>query len=469
MAEEIDRISDIIKEINPDYEDPIEEHKLVYDSASEGLEPVYFFILDRMNEFFPDGVEKFVDSFTSSPGSGHFSEMGLRGTKMQEEAMKSLGMVNTLIKGIINLIYDLRNFETRLASYEKAKSEDPKESWAGILGLKQVWLDSVDIKRGRGSIHAMAQELDFATLRDSFMLAESVEKIDEMDLNERVKYILKPRLQEFFEWKDKSEKELQKRYDMEKAYLKSQVESLKLYTRWAKPYLMAATKLEQKQPGRKAEVVTAFNTILLNLVLFGKKTGDPEKLLVSGDLPKPFKKVKWKRKYHECVLVEFFFRGIPHAIGGGRYTFGGRTEVVFRSYVLKDEEIERLSEKLSETDIGDALRLVEGLTEESLKQLQEDINYYLEEGEREKKIKMEKEGEEKGTNPFFALIGLGKKKKEEVKEKKEEIKKNGEIRKDDFYEGELRKILEKEAKKSCFSLFDIYKKAHGMVSHPSPY
>ena len=43
------------------------EHSLVYDSSSETLEPVYFFILDLMNEF---GLspEKFVDNFTSTPG-----------------------------------------------------------------------------------------------------------------------------------------------------------------------------------------------------------------------------------------------------------------------------------------------------------------------------------------------------------------------------------------------------------------
>ena len=46
------------------------QHTLVYDSSSETLEPVYFFILDLMNDM---GLlpEKIVDNFTSSPGSGH--------------------------------------------------------------------------------------------------------------------------------------------------------------------------------------------------------------------------------------------------------------------------------------------------------------------------------------------------------------------------------------------------------------
>jgi hypothetical protein len=464
MAEEIDRISSIINEINADFKEPLEEHKLVYDSAAEGLEPVYFFILDRMNEFFPGGVEKFVDSFVSSPGSGHFAEffgyMG-KASKYQEEAMKSLGMVNNLIKAIINLIYDLKNFEIRLDSYEKAKSKDPKEAWAGILGLKQIWLDNVDLKRGRGSIHAMTNEMDFATLRDSFMLAESVDKVDSMDLNDRIKYIIKPRLQEFLTWKDQSEIELRKRYEMEKTYLRSELESLKLYTRWAKPYLMAAERLHPKEAGKRAELVSVFNSILLNLVLFGKKELKPEKLLVTKELPKPFKSVKWKRKYYQCMLVEFFFRGIPQNIGQGRYAFGGRTEVIFRSYALNDDEIEKLNGKLSDTEVNDALKLVEGLTEDSLIQIQEDIKYFLE----DKKPEEEKKKEDKGTNPFFALLGIGKKK--EVK--KEEKKKIEKIAPDNYYEKVLRELAQNESKKACFTIFDIYKKAHGMPSHPSPY
>ncbi|MEM4270647.1 MAG: hypothetical protein QXO70_00970, partial [Candidatus Pacearchaeota archaeon] len=156
----------------------------------------------------------------------------------------------------------------------------------------------------------------------------------------------------------------------------------------------------------------------------------------------------------------FYFRGIPQAIGGGRYAFGGRTEVVFRGYALNDDELKKLNEKLSEGDIKDAFKLVEGLTEESLKQLEDDIKSFFEEKKEEEKAK-----EEESTNPFFALLGIGKEKGK--KEKKPEVKK--ELLPDNFYEKEVRKLAEKNAKETCFNIFDIYKKAHGMPSHPSPY
>ena len=81
------------------------EHTLIYDSSSETLEPVYFFILDLMNDF---GLapEKLVDTFMSSPGSGHFSELGQRATIMQQQAGKIMGDVNNVMRSVLNIIYD---------------------------------------------------------------------------------------------------------------------------------------------------------------------------------------------------------------------------------------------------------------------------------------------------------------------------------------------------------------------------
>ena len=108
-------------------------------------------------------------------------------------------------------------------------------------------MDKVDLQRGQGSINAMSSgNLQFVTLRDAFLSAKSPEDVDKIDLNERVKRILKPRVQEFFEWKKRSEQELRKRFEIEKTYLKSQVAALKLQSKWAKPYLKAAEKLTHK-------------------------------------------------------------------------------------------------------------------------------------------------------------------------------------------------------------------------------
>ncbi len=481
---EIDRISDIIEEVSPHYKKrkkmnldsvPVEDHQLVYDSSSETLEPVYFWILDFSNKLFSGNVQKLVDNFASSPGSGHFSELGMRATRMQEEGMKILGAVNTVLKSIINLIYDLKEFEIRISHYKAFHSKNKEEADAGLLALKQIWMDNVDVKRGRGSINMMAQDLNFVTLRDAFMIVKSLEEINKTDLNDRVKRILKPRLKEFLEWRKRSEIELKKRFEIEKNYLKSQVSSLQLYTRWAKPYLIAAEKLRMQEKGREPAIINVFNTVLLELTLLAKGEIDVKDAAENHDLPEDFKKLKLKRKYYNCVLIDFVFRGIPQRISAqqSHYVFGGRVEVNFKGYCLNEDELALLDERLGESDIQDALKLIEGTTTDSLEQLKDDIDYFLK--SEEEKEKQEKEVSE-DVNPFSALLGIGKKKpeekdKEKAKEKAHKLKLKAKgVAEDTYVESVIRKYGEEKAGSSCYDIFDIYKKGHGMPSPPTgPY
>ena len=82
----------------------------------------------------------------SSPGSGHFADMGQRATRLQEEGMKILGGLNQVIKSSLNLVYDLKEFEIRLDHYKDAKSEDPKKAEEGLLALKQFDIHHGNLK-----------------------------------------------------------------------------------------------------------------------------------------------------------------------------------------------------------------------------------------------------------------------------------------------------------------------------------
>ena len=468
MTKEIDKI---LAEICPYYRDrskrkmPIAniEHNLVYDSPSETLEPIYFFILDMMGKM-QLSIKKITDNFASSPGSGHFSELGIKKTQMQEQASKILGTINGVLRSILNLIYDLKEFKIRLSHYDTANSKDRAKSEAGILALKQIWMDKVDVQRGQGSINALsAGNLQFVTLRDAFVVANSPEEVDKMDLNDRVKRILKPRVQEFFEWKKRSEQELKKRFEIEKTYLKSQVDALKLQARWAKPYLKAAEKLAQNEKlADEAALVTAFNTILLQLTLIGSKEVKVESRTTYSrygglTLPEEFKRKKL-RKYYSVVLVDFNFIGIPSKVGQ-HYVFGGKADVKFKSYALNEEELALLNSKLSESDLDLALRLVEGMTDESLSQLKIDIDEFME----------DKEKKEADVNPFSALFGLFKAEEksdeEKEKEKLEILKSNG-VKKDSYAEAYIRNIAVAEAMDSGFTIYDILKGSKGMVVFP---
>lgn len=439
----------------------LSEHTLVYDSSTETLEPVYFFILDLMNDR-NLAPKKFTDNFSSSVGSGHFGELGQRATIMQQQGSKILADVNTVLRSVLNIIYDLKEFKIRLQSYDDVKLEGKKE--AALLSLKQIWMDKVDVIKGNSSIKAMAlQQAGFVTLIDAFLSAKDEKDVAKLDLNDRVRRILLPRIQEFNVWVEQSERELRKRYELERTYLKSQVNSLKLYSRWAKPYLRAAQELEMKEVGREAALVKTFNTILLELTLLGKNTVDVKTSALEGRLPREFEKIKPKRNYHSCALVDFRFRGIPQKVSQqAHYTFGGRAEVTFQAYALNDDELKQIDEELEKSEIGDVLKLIEGTTTESLNQLQKEIDFFLEEAEESK------EKPKDTSNPFFALIGKynksekakPKKETKEVKEKEKPLKPDSWVEKT-----QIRPLAAESAVETIFELFDIYKKAHDMASY----
>ena len=475
----IKSVSEIIQDVSPYYKKRAEmeksgtidtiaetEHVLEYDSSTETLEPVYFFIVDLMTDY---GLspEKLVDNFSSTPGSGHFAELGQRATIMQQQATKILGDANTVLRSVLNIIYDLKEFRIRLEHYDGLKSKEDSEKDASILSLKQLWMDKVDIAKQNSSIKAMALgQAGFQTLIDAFLVSKDVKDVDKLDLNDRVRRILKPRIMEFNAWLDQSEKELRKRYEIERNYLRSQVNSLKLYSRWVKPYLKAAQQLESKENSREPALVKTFNTILLELTLLGKSEINIEEEAAAGNLPKELSKEGFrkslKRKYYKCVLIDFVFRGIPQRTGQQpHYVFGGKANITFRGYALNEEELEKFEKELEKSDVGDVLTLIEGTTDESLKQLQEEIDFFLEDEEKIDTVKKHKEKSTDESNPFFALIG----KYDQKETKKGKDKTETPLKPDNFIESEsIRPFAANAAKEAAFDLFDIYKDAHGMES-----
>jgi hypothetical protein len=466
---EIKEVAKIIEEISPHYKKkkaPSVSHTLGYESNSETLEPIYFFIIDLMEDF-GLSTEKLIDNFTSSPGSGHFAELGGRASIMQQQGSKLLGDINTVLRSVLNVIYDLKEFKIRLQNYADLKSQDKAQTESARLALKQIWMDKVDINKGNSSIKAMALgQAGFQTLIDAFLIVNNSKDVNKLDLNERVKRIVTPRIAEFNTWLEQSEKELKKRYELERTYLKSQVNALKLYSRWARPYLKAASQLATKEFGRDPALVNVFNTLLLELTLVGKIILPVKEAAYEGDLPKEFGNPSFikslKRDYYICILVDFRFRGIPQKMQGtSHYVFGGKAEVTFTGYALNDYELAKLDQELDKSDLHEVLRLAEGATEESLVQLQDEIKEFLDEQEQEE----EKQKSSDSSNPFLALFGHYDKSPKKKRETKTIANQEIIVKKDTWIEQEhLRTVAQTRAQELAFTLFDVYKKAHGMHS-----
>lgn len=441
----------------PVLKDPIEKHSIVYDTSSAGtqlLEEIYFKILDVMSKEFKQ-VDKVVDSFAASPGSGYFAEMSMKATRMQEEAMKILGGVNQVVKSILNIVYDLKEFKMRLSTYDRYKSKNPTEKRAAFLSLKQIWMDTVDIKRGNTSIKGLALggQAEFITLLDAFMAVESLENIKKLDLNERVRRILETRVSEFLRWIKESERELRKRFEIEKTYLKSQVNTVKLYARWAKPYLKTAKALEQRI-APSAALVTVFNTVLFELSLLGAHEYNIKDQVDKGILPRSFLRAS-KKEYRPVIVIEIKFSSTPQTVGQHQ-RFRGEMEATFTSYALNDQELKALKEEIEKDDLGDIIGVFEGITEENFAQLRVDIDEFTKEEEP-------KEEESKVANPFAALFSFLKPKKKakkpsEMKEKKLPVPLPG----DTSFEKVLRSMTALEGRKKCKKIFDTFKKEYNL-------
>jgi hypothetical protein len=334
------------------------------------------------------------------------------------------------------------------------------------------------MKRQTGSIHQMTAQLGYSTLREAFMMANSQEDLKKINSDEhgglitdQVLRILIPRLNEFLKWVEYSEKELRKRFSIERNYLKSQVETIKLYSGWMKPYLIAAEKLKQKGFDSHEALVNSFSTSMFQLEIFTEK---------KASLGEPHENYRGKRDYKSVMVIDFEFRGhvSQRVTQKGDYGFGmgGKINIVYKSYALNDEEIAAAKALLEKADRDSSLNFSGDVAAEALADLKEDLDYFLmsdEEKEANEEKTNKREGKKGDINPFSALFGLGKskkKKKKKKEEKKELLTKEDideaieNIKKDNFVEKMLRGAASKTAATWLYFAYDIYKKAHQMAS-----
>lgn len=454
------------------------ELKLTLISFSENIESSYFWVLD----FLADKgwkMAKTHETMSASEASSFFGEMGGRKTAMEDRAQRSMTTINAVIRSVIKLLYDLKQFDERLELFgvKGIKSENPEDKSSADLALKRVWMDEVDVRKGMASINQLsAGKLEFITLRDAFLAAKSAVDVENMDLNDRVKRIVSARMKEYEIWKDKYKIDLEQRKAIEKAYLKSQVKGLELYTMWAKPYLKAVHKLklqdfpdpdkEMKGIGESAEMISNFDQNFLELKILGTKEvyeKDIFKTMIFGaDKLVKFSGKEEEMKGNKIILgisVDFKFRTRPVVVKAGpsQYRFLGKLEMVFKSYVFKPEEFEKLKKKSKEAEF----ELIDAMTEESLLPMKEDLDKYLEEKNEEP---------EKEVNTVFDswnnwLNKLNKDKEKLLKQvglaPKSKSKKSVK-----YYYTES-KFVEESAKKVTddnWSVYETYKKSHGMLT-----
>ena len=175
------------------------------------------------------------------------------------------------------------------------------------------------------------------------------------------------------------------------------------------------------------------------------------------------------------MLVDFTYRGhvSQRVTQGGDYGFarGGRVEITYDSYALNEQEWEFVQKEYETSDAIDSMKFSSEIAESALEDLKEDLKHFLD-GKYEEDIEAEKKKKEKedDINPFTALWDLVKDlfrtdaNKLGKMEKIDEIK---EMKKDNFIERQVRADAAEKASSSLYTVYDIYKKAHGQASASS--
>ncbi|MDD5499997.1 MAG: hypothetical protein PHT91_03945, partial [Candidatus Nanoarchaeia archaeon] len=330
-------------------------------SPFEKPEKFYSMVLNELRYFDLKNIQKVSQFLDASPTSGFYGDISQRKAYAKENVDKAMGIINGIIQTITKLIYSLREFDSVLDIFKKLESNDKLDVFAAEQNLRRIFLDEVDMKKGRGAMYQMqvSQGMEYVNLVDSFLTVENLKDVDDLKSNDRVKRILKGRFQEYELWKKSFKKDIVSRKEIQKQYLKSQVESLKMQLDWIKPHYAVLKQLDIKSGANNPDLLVGFDTMQINTKIRCVVGGEKENSLVTGFLD-----------------VDFEFKTNPYQVRTEQGTsfhhrFG--TKITYTPYVLRNDDYEKFikNEAMKEIDF------FKDIVGDSLKAISEDLEKYL--------------------------------------------------------------------------------------------
>jgi hypothetical protein len=169
---------------------------------------------------------------------------------LQDRVMQLLGNINTVLKSIIAIIYELKELDRNLYLYVELKDNDKEKAEAAELALKRVFLDNVDSRKGGASLSALSRSPTqsqggpgFIDIMSVFYQVKSLKDVQNIERNEQYKNILKNRYIEYEKWKEINGNDLKNRKSLLLQYLKSQMGSFNLYVDWCSTDLSLLSKI----------------------------------------------------------------------------------------------------------------------------------------------------------------------------------------------------------------------------------
>ncbi len=457
-----------------DHPKSINRYHASIESWHQSIEPYYYWCLNFLGDIGFPVIDKITDIFTAAEHSSFYGAAGQRLGLAQDKVSQYLATIGKMVKDLFQLVRELRWIDERLEMYREAFGEDKagkkvKEPKRGAeLALKGLWVDLVDGvvggQRTGSNIFVMAQQLQFTALPDLFFSVNPESKpeakaVDEDEIskaveeqakefNLQVKNLLKRKLAQYIAWKHATYDEMKTRRKFTLDYLRQHYHVIEMYIAWIKPYIKHIERLTgQEDMLRNPRLVSAFESSMIEIELLARA------------------KPEGSSKNYACILMTFEYHTKPSMQyqGDSGYHRGpihvGTTRITWRGYAWNEKQIDNYIKMRRREDV-ELLTSVDASLRTAMDALGTDLMNYLEEAEKGKKAE---EGKPEKIpmalmEPFTAV---GKAFADVVKSLVSEIPK---VRKGKGAKEESESPPESTARKLCWTHYNIFKKAHGLLA-----
>ncbi|MEM2115810.1 MAG: hypothetical protein QXD62_01085 [Candidatus Woesearchaeota archaeon] len=382
---------DPINGIVTGYPKPQKYFKIIFTSPKVTLENHYYYIihfLEREKRF--EEFEKITDVYSSATMSAFFGNAMQRLAAQQDRISNLMANIGKLAIDILKQIQELRKIDERLG-YFKAWKEKNR---AADVALKGIWADNVDSQgKMELSIFNLATQRGYAALPDLFFRTavwdekEIDEIVDNYDISQPLKSVLKRKLMNFLRWAKEVEHELEMRRRALLRMLAHNTNSIKLYASWLRPYLWNTKFLSlHEKYMTSVYVVNSFDATVSEIEILAKK--------------------RVGEKY-DCALINFLYRTAPLMMSTTEYQkypiHIGTIEITWRGYCWSQKEIENYKKMRDEENLK-LLSEIDDNIAKMLSNLGEDFEKYLKEAENlDKKPQEEKKSDNKVVSDDFGI------------------------------------------------------------------
>jgi hypothetical protein len=371
------------------YPKPYGHNHIIFESNQDIIEESYFWHKYhlRTDMGFTE-FHKITDVFSASPNSSFWGSVEQRIGLQQDKAAQFLRGVSEMTKAMFQIVRELRIIDQRLTYYKDIKKGN-KLAKTSEITLKGVYIDQVEGgSKNPSSVYGLANTVGFSILPDIFFrtkidkLEDMDEQIEKIPFNDKVKEVLKRKLRQFYEWKERTQSELEQRRRFTISYLRQHYDTIKLYISWIMPYLRNIERLKQDQEKfNDTDMVSAFETSLIEVEFLAAKK---------------MKTVK------PVIDIRFLFRSSPEMnhtkdMYHRGPTHMGRVEMDIRGYLWTDQQITNYK-KMKEEEGLMLLSNIDSSLNEALDSLGDELHKYLEEAKDKlipKKVEEEEEEKEK--------------------------------------------------------------------------